>query len=78
MVLGADDELAAVRNLDKKNRLIRFTSFEENGLMNLDTVDDERVVVADVPLHVLDALSQLDVVVVPRDRARRQGDDSAR
>lgn len=57
VVLGADDELAPVRDLD--------------------AVDDEGVVIADVALHVLDALPQLDVVVVPRHGAGRQGDDSA-
>ena len=57
VVLGTDDELAAVRDLD--------------------AVDDEGVVVADVALHVLDALPQLDVVVVPADGARRQADDAA-
>ena len=44
---------------------------------DLDPVDDEGVVVADVPLHVLDALLQLDVAVVPGDGARSQRDDSA-
>ena len=44
----------------------------------LCAVDDEGEVVADVALHVLDALAQLDVLVVPGDRARRQRDDPAR
>ena len=44
---------------------------------HLDPVDDEGVVVSDVPLHVLDALLELDVAVVPRDGARGEGDDAA-
>ena len=57
VILGADDELAAVAELG--------------------AVDDEGVVVADVALHVLDALPQLGVVVVPRHLAVRHGDDAA-
>ena len=44
---------------------------------HLDPVDDEGVVVSDVPLHVLDALLELNVAVVPRDGARGEGDDAA-
>ena len=48
------------------------------AVTRLCAVDDEREVVADVALHVLDALAQLDVLVVPGHRARRQRDDAAR
>ena len=48
------------------------------NLFHLRAVDDECKVVSDVALHVLDALAQLDVLVVPADRARRQRDDPAR
>ena len=44
---------------------------------DLDPVDDEGVVVADVTLHVLDALLELDVAVVPRDGTGGQGNDAA-
>ena len=44
---------------------------------DFDAVDDESVVVSDVPLHVLDALPQLHVVVVPRDGGGGEGDDPA-
>ena len=44
---------------------------------DFDSVDDESVVVSDVPLHVLDALPQLNVVVVPRDGGGGEGDDPA-
>ena len=47
-------------------------------LSHLCAVDDEGEVVADVALHVLDALAQLDVLVVPAHGAGGQGDDSAR
>ena len=43
-----------------------------------DAVDDERVVVAGVAPHVLDRLSQLQVVAVPGDGRRRQRDHAAR
>ena len=36
---------------------------------DLDPVDDEGVVIPDVSFHVLDALLQLYVAVVPRDGA---------
>ena len=39
------------------------------AVVNLASVDDEGVVVPDVPLHVLDALSELHVVVIPGDAA---------
>ena len=57
VVLGVDDELAAV--------------------LHLAPVDDEGVVVPDVALHVLDALPELHVLVVPGDAAVGEGDDAA-
>ena len=50
---------------------------ELSTIGNLDPVDDEGVVVADVPLHELDALLELDVVMVPGHGASRQTDDAA-
>ena len=50
---------------------------ELSAVVNLASVDDEGVVVPDVPLHVLDALPELDVVVIPGDAAVGQGDDPA-
>jgi len=42
---------------------------ELSSVVNLASVDDEGVVVADVPLHVLDTLSKFHIVVIPCDRA---------
>ena len=47
-------------------------------VVQLAPVDDEGVVVARVPLHVLDALLELLVVVEPGERGRRYGDHPAR
>ena len=44
---------------------------------NLGAVDDEGVVVADILFHELDALFELDVVVIPGDGACRQADNAA-
>ena len=46
-------------------------------VLDLASVDDEGVVIADVPLHELDALLELDVVMVPGNGASRQTDDAA-
>ena len=50
---------------------------ELSPVVHLASVDDEGVVVSDVPLHVLDGLPQLDIVVVPGHVAGGHGDDPA-
>lgn len=49
-----------------------------SSVVELRPVDDERVIVARVPLHVLDALPKFLVVVVPRQRGLRHGYHPAR
>jgi len=46
------------------------------SVLHLAAVDDEGVVITNVPLHVLDTLLKLDVVMIPGDRACRQGNDT--
>ena len=38
---------------------------EFSTVIDLASVDDEGVVIANVPLHVLDTLSQFDIVMIP-------------
>ena len=47
---------------------------ELSTVVDLASVDDKGVVVPDVPLHVLDALPELDIVVIPGDAAVGQRD----
>ena len=46
-------------------------------ILELDSIDDEGVIVAVVALHELDALLQFAVVVRPSDSGRSHGDDAA-
>lgn len=45
-------------------------------IVQLHPIDDEIVVVARVPFHVLDTLAQFDVVVRPRQRGHRHRNDA--
>ena len=57
--------------------MIDSTDHVLSAILQLDSVDDERVVIAVVALHELDTLLQLAVFMRPGDSGRSDGDDPA-